>query len=170
MKQENFITEQEYDEVKKRLTEIQIEKENAKKVYLKYFSSEEIFSSDELMNLIIILKRRNNELENIITFKKKKYLNFYNNNNQQYINDLISWLNGDQSKIPNLEKNEYFSLFQEEITNLKDEKLANNILIEAIESLLKEEEELLNKEKIFKKTQKKQKKRLLFKKKDAKMN
>ncbi len=170
MKQEKLITEQEYIDIQKRLNEIQVEKENAKKIYLKYFYTEERFTSDELMNLVIILKKRNDNLENSINFSLKKYINQQNITDKQYIDNLFSWINGDYTKTSILEEKENFSLFQNEVTNSKDEKLANNILIETIEHLLKEEEELLNKEKMFKKAQKKQKKRLLFKKKDAKMN
>ena len=50
MKQEKLITEQEYIDIQKRLNEIQVEKENAKKIYLKYFYTEERFTSDELIH------------------------------------------------------------------------------------------------------------------------
>ena len=43
-----------------RLQEIEVEKENIRKIYDYYFETEENFSSDKIMSLVVNLNRREN--------------------------------------------------------------------------------------------------------------
>ena len=57
-----------------RLQEIEVEKENIRKIYDYYFETEENFSSDKIMSLVVILNRRNHQLMEQINLEKKNFL------------------------------------------------------------------------------------------------
>lgn len=153
-------------EIELRLQEIEIEKENIKKIYDYYFESEEKFTSDKIMNILVILSRRNHQLMEQINLEKRNFLNTYRIINHKYISALNEWLAGNPEVYPLLVCEERFSLFENQVSELIKEKEANDLLLCEINNLLDEEKTLLRQKKA---NEKRQKKRLLFKSKNAKI-
>ena len=153
-------------EIELRLQEIEIEKENIKKIYYYYFESEEKFTSDKIMNTLVILSRRNHQLMERINLEKRNFLNTCRIINHKYISALNEWLAGNPEVYPLLVCEERFSLFENQVSELIKEKEANDLLLCEINNLLDEEKALLRQKKA---NEKRQKKRLLFKPKNAKI-
>ena len=153
-------------EIELRLQEIEIEKENIKKIYDYYFESEEKFTSDKIMNTLVILSRRNHQLMERINLEKRNFLNTCRIINHKYISALNEWLAGNPEVYPLLVCEERFSLFENQVSELIKEKEANDLLLCEINNLLDEEKTLLRQKKA---NEKRQKKRLLFKPKNAKI-
>ena len=153
-------------EIELRLQEIEIEKENIKKIYDYYFESEEKFTSDKIMNTLVILSRRNHQLMERINLEKRNFLNTCRIINHKYISALNEWLAGNPEVYPLLVCEERFSLFENQVSELIKEKEANDLLLCEINNLLDEEKALLRQKKA---NEKRQKKRLLFKPKNAKI-
>lgn len=153
-------------EIELRLQEIEIEKENIKKIYDYYFESEEKFTSDKIMNTLVILSRRNHQLMEQINLEKRNFLNTCRIINHKYISALNEWLAGNPEVYPLLICEERFSLFENQVSELIKEKEANDLLLCEINNLLDEEKALLSQKKA---NEKLQKKRLLFKPKNAKI-
>ena len=153
-------------EIELRLQEIEIEKENIKKIYDYYFESEEKFTSDKIMNTLVILSRRNHQLMERINLEKRNFLNTCRIINHKYISALNEWLAGNPEVYPLLICEERFSLFENQVSELIKEKEANDLLLCEINNLLDEEKALLRQKKA---NEKRQKKRLLFKPKNAKI-
>ena len=152
--------------INSRLQEIEIEKENIKKIYDYYFKSEEVFSSDKIMNLMVILNRRNHQLMEKINLEKRKFLNAHHIINHQYISALNLWINDEQSNYDLLKRVSDFDTLEEFVMDLLEEKRANDLLLSEVNRIMDEEKLLLK----FKKAgEKRKKKRLLFKQKNAKM-
>ena len=153
-------------EIELRLQEIEIEKENIKKIYDYYFESEEKFTSDKIMNTLVILSRRNHQLMERINLEKRNFLNTCRIINHKYISALNEWLAGNPEVYPLLICEERFSLFENQVSELIKEKEANDLLLCEINNLLEEEKALLRQKKA---NEQLQKKRLLFKPKNAKI-
>lgn len=153
-------------ELELRLQEIEIEKENIKKIYDYYFEAEEKFTSDKIMNILVILNRRNHQLMEQVNLEKRNFLNTCHIINHKYISALNEWLAGNQEVYPLLICEERFSLFENQISELLKEKEANDLLLCEINNIIDEENALLRQKKANEKCQKK---RLLFKSKNAKI-
>ena len=160
------IIQKNEQEIELRLQEIEIEKENIRKIYDYYFEAEEKFTPDKIMNLIVILSRRNHQLMEKINLEKRNFLNTCRIINHKYISALNEWLAGNPEVYPLLVCEERFSLFENQVSELIKEKEANDLLLCEINNLLDEEKTLLRQKKA---NEKRQKKRLLFKPKNDKM-
>ncbi len=142
-----------------RLQEIEVEKENIRKIYDYYFETEENFSSDKIMSLVVILNRRNHQLMEQINLEKKNFLSTNQIINHKYISALNEWINGEKTDYDLLKNIADFDFFEELIRKLLEEKKANDLLLNAVNNIIDEEKLLLK----FKKANKKrQKKRLPF--------
>ena len=149
-----------------RLQEIEVEKENIRKIYDYYFKTEENFSSDKIMSLVVILNRRNHQLMEQINLEKKNFLSTNQIINHKYISALNEWINGEKTDYDLLKNIADFDIFEELIRKLLEEKKANDLLLNAVNNIIDEEKLLLK----FKKANKKwQKKRLPFQQKNAKI-
>lgn len=160
------IIQKNEQEIELRLQEIEIEKENIRKIYDYYFDAEEKFTPDKIMNLIVILSRRNHQLMEQINLEKRNFLNTYHIINHKYISTLNEWINGNKASYDILINEPNFSFFESIVAELLNEKEANKFLLSEVNKIIEEEKILLSQKRA---NEKRKKKRLLFKQKNAKM-
>lgn len=160
------IIQKNEQEIEVRLQEIEIEKENIRKIYDYYFEAEEKFTPDKIMNLIVILSRRNHQLMEQINLEKRNFLNTYHIINHKYISTLNEWINGNKASYDILINEPNFSFFESVVAELLNEKEANKFLLSEVNKIIEEEKLLLSQKRA---NEKRKKKRLLFKQKNAKM-
>lgn len=160
------IIQKNEQEIELRLQEIEIEKENIRKIYDYYFDAEEKFTPDKIMNLIVILSRRNHQLMEKINLEKRNFLNTYHIINHKYISALNEWIIGNKASYDILINEPNFFFFESAVAELLNEKEANKLLLSEVNKIIEEEKLLLSQKRA---NEKRKKKRLLFKPKNDKM-